>query len=98
MCNMRERESYDANGALRPSRGLQALLRQDDSDGRVATALTTEMCHMQSEDPSTETNSHPTGLLDVREIMGLATKRIGVQHGYGCERWGIRTWWQMGYR
>lgn len=39
----------------------QALLRQDDTNGRVAEAFTIEMRDMQSEDSTFETNPHPTG-------------------------------------
>lgn len=39
----------------------QALLRQDDTNGRVAEALTFEMRDMQSKDSTFETNPHPTG-------------------------------------
>lgn len=39
----------------------QALLRQDDTNGRVAEALTFEMRDMQSKDSTFETNPYPTG-------------------------------------
>ncbi|KOX79579.1 hypothetical protein WN51_02845 [Melipona quadrifasciata] len=37
------------------------LLRQDDTNGRLAEAFTVEMRHMQSKDPTPETDPHPSG-------------------------------------
>lgn len=39
----------------------QALLRQDDTNGRFAEAFTFEMRDMQGKDSTFETNPHPTG-------------------------------------
>lgn len=55
---MRECEGDDANCAMWASSGLQALLRQDDTNGGVSEALAAEMRYMQSEDSTVESDSH----------------------------------------
>lgn len=96
MRDLRECQSHDADSSVRSSGRLQALLRQDDTNGRFAEAFTFEMRDMQGKDSTFETNPHPTGLLDVREVVGSAAKRLGVQHGDGSARWSDWTRWKMG--
>lgn len=55
---MRECEGDDANRTMWTSSGLQALLRQDDTNGGVSEAFAAEMRYMQSEDSTVEADSH----------------------------------------
>lgn len=47
---LRERQSYDADGSLRSSGGVQKVLRQNNTDGRVAEAFAPQMRDMPGED------------------------------------------------
>ncbi|CAH2227120.1 jg4433, partial [Pararge aegeria aegeria] len=50
---MCKREGDDANIAVRPPRGLPAMLREDHSDGRQPTATAAALCDLPGEDPAT---------------------------------------------
>ena len=49
--DMRERQSDHADFAVRPSRCLQEMLRQDDPDGRLPKTTSAPLCHLQGQDP-----------------------------------------------
>lgn len=54
---MRERKSDDADLAVRPPRGLPAVLREDHPDGGEPAATAAALRHLPREDPAAATGT-----------------------------------------
>lgn len=57
MCHLRKCKGHDADVAMRAPRGLQALFREDHTDGGQPTSPAAALRHLPRQDTAAETGS-----------------------------------------
>lgn len=57
VCHLRRGQGDDANVSLRPPSRLSKMLREDNSDGRLAENAAVALCNLSNENHSTETDN-----------------------------------------